>query len=199
MSLQASTDFRGVDLQQLRWGLAGPSSKPVARLGTHGRVVVQTPCCPCRVSLAGPGMYRADIRLRSDVAIHDEFATWICDIEESAAECEDLAHWREGKSLSSCVYNGSMRLMIFSNVLTFDDKGALSSGFLDAAWCACLVELQGTWGTDSRWGLRWKVIQMKFGKEPLDLPLAIRTESDDSDVPVTHAAQTFAFLEDDDS
>jgi hypothetical protein len=162
-------DFRALDASSVTWG-AWYRGAPAAKTADKARVVVQTPQAPVRVSMVGGGMFRMDMRLRPDVPLHAAFCEWIADVEDSASQAPELAEWRAGKSRSSTVYNGNLRLMAFGDTLTFDAAGKLSFDLLDAACCACLVELQGCWSSESRWGLRWRVVQVKFDTQPMDLP-----------------------------
>lgn len=184
-------DFRAVDPAALTWD-AWYRGQPGARAaGTGAKVTVQTPVAPCRVSLAGSGMYRIDMRLRPDVAAHAAFAEWVGELENAASEAPELAEWRQDKARSTSVYNGNFRLMAFSDTLTFDAAGKLSFQLIDAASCACLVELQGCWSTPAKWGLRWKVVQVKFDSSPMDLPPAPPPAE-----PTPPAPAAFAFVDD---
>lgn len=178
-------DFRSVTPSSLTWSTLS-RGQPVARTPQGGKVVVQTPTCPCRVSMHSPGMFRIDMSLRAHVPIHAAFMDWVSDIEESATE-----HLRIPKMRSSCVYNGNLRLMAFSDTLAFDASGSLSADLMSAAACACVVELQGCWTTDQKWGLRWKVVQVKFTHEAPALPPA---PGEEDEAPATGAG--FAFVED---
>lgn len=156
-------DFRTVSVPGVQWVHSWYRGQPVARCDGQ-RVTVQTPLTPCRVHMAGRGMYRLDLVFRDDVDVHVDFVRFVQDLETSAGEDTALRDWAPG-DLSRCVFNGSMRLMVFSDTLTFDDQGKLSADLMDAAACQCLIELQGIWKTESKWGIRWKVVQVKFAKE----------------------------------
>lgn len=167
----ATMDFRQVAVGELDWS-GRVRGQPAAR-ARGDKVVIQTPVAACKVSLAGAGMYRMDIALRPDVSVHSELATWLCEVDETMATCADLAEWRQGKTRSDTLFRNNWRLMAFSDTLCFDAQGKLSFDLLDAASCSCLVELQGGWSSDTRWGVRWKVLQVKFSTEPADcLPAA---------------------------
>lgn len=193
-------DFRAVDPGALQWTL-GPRGLPAARVATTGaKVIVQTPTCPVRVTLSAPGMYRMELRLVPGVAAHAAFAKWACDVEESAAEASALDAWKGAKRRSSWVFNDTARLMAFSDTMAFDADGKLSADLMDARGCAALIELQGLWATDAKWGVRWKVSQVKFSKEPPSLPVSLENhhgdgEADD-EAAVPPDASMFAFLND---
>lgn len=191
-------DFRSVQPSAITWS-TWSRGQPVARVGQGGKVVAQTPLCPCRVSVAGSGMYRLDLVLRQDLPTHSQFCGWLADIEDSASEA--LKEWRGGRSKSTCVYNNSMRLMAFSDTLAFDSSGKLSADLMSAGGCACIIELQGCWSTEARWGLRWKIVQIKFVEECslAALPAPVTVVDDDTHQPSrgpTDVQSTFAFLDD---
>lgn len=158
-------DFRQVVPGDIDWS-ARYRGQPAARLRDGEKVVVQAPAAACAVTLAGAGMYRLDISLRPDVDVHSEFAAWLCEIDEAVATNESLAEWREGRSRSDTLFRNNWRLMAFSDTLCFDSSGKLSFDLMDAAACSCLVELQGCWSSPTRWGVRWKVLQIKFDQSP---------------------------------
>lgn len=160
-------DFRAVPPGEIDWS-GRYRGQPAARLAGGERVVVQAPLACCAVTLAGAGMYRVDIKLRHDVPVHAEFAAWLNEIDEAAAGCPGLAEWREGRGRSDTLYRSNWRLMAFSDTLCFDSQGKLSFDLPDAAACSCLVELQGGWSSPGRWGVRWKVLEIKFDKSPPD-------------------------------
>lgn len=168
-------DFRAIDATSLSWN-SWYKGQPVARLAGGGRLQVQTPTAACRVSVAHPGMYRVELSLRPDVAAHAAFREWVADIERSAeraaAEDTELAAWMGVKQRSATVYNDTMRLTAFSDTLTFDQHGTLSAALMDAAACACLLELSGCWSSDQRWGLRWRIVQLKFDTVAPTFPTA---------------------------
>lgn len=157
-------DFRGMTAPT--WGSVWVRGQPQARRQDGSRVQVQTPTCACRVSVAGAGTYRVDMTLEPDVASHRGFATWISDMEEAAAESEALAAWRQGKSRSATVFRGNLRLMAFSDTMVYDADGRVSADLMSAAGCTALLELQGCWSTEGRWGVRLKVVQLKYTTAP---------------------------------
>ena len=192
-------DFRAVDPGALTWSM-GPRGLPAVRNTAGAKVIVQTPTCPCRVTVQAPGMYRMELQLMPGVASHDAFAKWASEVEDSAADAGALAGWKGGKRRSSWVFNGTARLMAFSDTMAFDADGKLSADLMDAQGCAALIELQGLWSTDAKWGVRWKVSQVKFSKEPPTLPcVSSGTDaavSDDEAHAVPPDPSIFAFLDD---
>lgn len=184
-------DFTAVAPSSIAWN-TWQRGQPAARLG-ESRVVVQTPMAPCRVSLGAQGMQRIDMSFQPVVQIHSEFAAWLCDVDSAAADAVP-ADWRRGKSQSSSMFRNSFRVTAFTNTPCFDSDGKVSFDLMDANSCACLLELQGCWSTDTRWGLRWKVVQVKFDKSvPAFMTTTpSHTHHDVSDQPVPTA---FAFLD----
>lgn len=57
------------------------------------------------------------------------------------------------------------KLTAFSNAHVFDHCGSLvpAPELLEGYYTiACIVQLDGTWATDSKWGLKFKVLQVKI-------------------------------------
>jgi hypothetical protein len=163
-------DFRSVTPSSVSWQI-GRRGFPVARGPGNAVVRVQTPPFACTVGALGSGMFRIDLALHPRVDVHQDFGRWVGDLEAAAAEAPAVAGWKCGRTAATCVYRGSMRLMAFSDTPTFDREGRLAAGLLDAAGCECILELQGAWGTDGRWGLRWKISQLKYYDAPPTLPV----------------------------
>ncbi len=186
-------DFRLIKAADIVWSLTS-RGQPMARTAAGAKVVVQTPLCPCRVVAPGGGMYRVHLALRPDLAVHSAFCEWLCDVEDGAGDSAALAAWRGARSKSVAVYNNSLRVMAFSDTPTFDASGRLSAELLTAGGCTCILELQGGWSTDARWGVRWKAVQIKFGVE-CDLPPPAPRLIDDSDGDGGTSAE-YAFVDD---
>lgn len=186
-------DFRGVNPAGVEWSIWS-RGQPVPRLPGGARVQVQTPLCGVRVSSAGSGMYRIDMSLRPDIPLHSDFCQWVCDIEDGASGAVELAEWRGARSRSTSVYNNSMRLMAFSDTLAFDAAGSLSAHLMDAAGAACIIELSGLWNNESRWGLRWKIVQIKFQTDSPVFPASAFVDEDAGDAKAS--INGFAFVED---
>jgi hypothetical protein len=58
-----------------------------------------------------------------------------------------------------------MRVMAFADTPVFDSREALTAELESARSVSCILELQGTWSTETRWGLRWKILQVKVYEE----------------------------------
>lgn len=187
-------DFRQVSPESVAWGTAFYRGQPQARAAGGARVTVQTPPCACRVSAMGSGMYRLDMTVREDVASHAAFAEWIRGLEAAAAGSEALAAWRGDKGMSTTLFRGNARFTAFSDTMVFDRDGKVSADLMDAAGCTCLLELTGCWSSEARWGLRWKLCQVKFDVVSPTLPILAMDGEDDG--PKSAAgAPDFAFVD----
>lgn len=186
-------DFRAVKPEGVTWGAAWYRGQPQARTGDGARVTVQTPPCACRVSAMGSAMYRLDMTVREDVASHAAFAEWIGALEKAAATSEALAAWRGDRGMSTTLFRGNARFTAFSDTMVFDRDGKVSADLMDAAGCTCILELTGCWGSDSRWGLRWKLCQVKFDVVAPTLPI-VPIDCGDDDTP--GGAPGFSFVDD---
>lgn len=153
-------DFRAVDPASLVWFVGDKG--PVARCAAKS-VRVQTPVCACAVTPIGSGMFKMELRLDGP-GVRDEFAQWVRAVETSASGAEALAGWRETRASWSGIFRGRLRLTTFADTLALDTTGNPCADFLEAASCACLLELQGAWRTSDKWGLRWRVVQFMFEK-----------------------------------
>ena len=201
-------DFKTIDPASLAWAASWYRGQPVARLADGGepaatRLIVRNPMAPCSVSLVGSGMYRVDMaygqQQRAQPRVHSDFCAWLCELDEAAgAACRadaTLAAWCRGKSQSSTLFKGGFRVTAFSDTLCFDRDGKLSFDLLDAQCCSCLLELQGCWSSEARWGLRWKITQIKFDTEPMAAPPAAGPEDQETAEPAAKRV-AFAFLDD---
>lgn len=202
-------DFKALDPQSVAWAASWHRGQPAARVreGDGGpataKLLVQTPVAPCRVSLVGSGMYRVDMAFGGPrpPRVHSDFCDWVCEVDEAAATAcradAALADWSRGKSQSTSLFRAGMRVTAFSDTLCFDRDGTLSFDLMDAQCCSCLLELQGCWSTDARWGVRWKVMQVKFDTEPWTQPAAAQSAAAQSAAPEPAAQPAaFAFLDD---
>jgi hypothetical protein len=168
-------DFRAIKPDDVSWRVSG--TNVYANLPDGRRPTFQMPKCPCLVTRQGKGMMRVDARLDPADPVHAAFADWVSHIEENAHG----APWNSGLGLSRAVYNWNFRLMAFSDTLTFDEEGKLSTDFVSARQMTALMDLSGAWKTDSKWGLRWRVSQIKFDRAaPPEKP---RTFEGSEDLP----------------
>ena len=156
-------DFRTIG--RIQWSASGQ-----ARAEGGGAVVAQTPRCACRVSVVSAGMYRLQLQLPADSELHAAFARWLREAEDSACQSPALEATRANRTLSTTVWNDSMRLTAFSDTLAFDAEARLSPRLVDATAATCIIRLQGVWTTQERWGLRWQISQVKFDTEGAAAP-----------------------------
>jgi hypothetical protein len=75
----------------------------------------------------------------------------------------------------------SMKFRVMKDVRLYDnDKNEMSiADFTQSSNVKCILQFVGVWFTANRWGVSWKVMQMKKGKEQ-------------------HVTQTYLFTEDED-
>lgn len=151
-------DFRRYDPRVVTWK-RGNRGNVVATIG-NAKLTIQTPRCECRTSVHSPGTFRVELRLDPHDALHRSFAAWLEELERAAS-----GPWKNGLEISPCVYNDTMRLLVFSDTLAFDDRGELSADIMSARGCSAIVEIAGAWISGDRWGVRLKVDQIKFTTE----------------------------------
>lgn len=157
-------DFRRVAINALKWFPQSRKAVPVTP------VRVQVPPAACSVALLA-GRYSLDLTLAGH-ATHASFVRFLADLEAHARE---HAHpTAEGLSWFSCVDADSLvpsfKLSAFDDAKFFDHAGAPHHAPTDLEACACLVELTGAWTSDSHWGLRWKVVEVKEVRRQLRVP-----------------------------
>ena len=131
-------DFRGVD----------PGSV---------RPRVQTPTCNCTVQATGRGIFRINLRVTGS-PVRREFATWVAGVDD-AMKAKGRS---ETARFVASMRDGVMRLTAFSDTPAFDGDGKLSVDLPAAKSVACVVEPTGTWARDDVWGVRWRIVQLKF-------------------------------------
>lgn len=148
-------DFRRVALQTIKWFPQSRKAIPVTP------VRVQVPPAPCAIALL-PGRYTIELTLAGHAA-HDAFAEFVGELEQHALE---HAKPPQGLAWYSCFsaysLTPTLRLSAFDDTKFFEADGAPSTGLpTHFKACVCVLELVGAWTTDSAWGLRWKVLEVK--------------------------------------
>ena len=166
-------DFRNVDPANVKWQRGGRQGNVLASV-QHGKVLVQTPKCPCSVNVHSAGVFRIDMKLGMLNPLHERFAAWVGDVERNAS-----GPWKTDLVLSSTIYGSNFRVMAFSDTMTFDERGELSADIISAKSCSALLELTGAWTSNGKWGLRWRVVQVKFSTEGHDECLFVDDDDDD--------------------
>lgn len=180
-------DFRRVALNAIKWFPQSRKTVPVTP------VRVQVPACPCTITLL-PGRYAIELTLAGGAA-HEAFAGFVGELEQHALE-----HARpssQGLGWYSCFSAYSLvptlRLSAFDDARFFEADGAPCASLpTHFKACACVLELVGAWTTDTAWGLRWKVLEVKHA--PHTAPASHMMFLDDDTVPHTAAPM---FLDDD--
>ena len=170
-------DFRLVDVQALRWFPQSRKAVPVTP------VRVQVPASKCSITLF-PGRYGVELDLVGHAA-HTLFVQFVRDVEQHAREHARPAV--QGLAWRSCLDDGAlvprMRLSAFDATRFFDADGQPCPAPTEFGGCACLLELTGAWTTDSSWGLRWNVVEVKHAPHAaaLAVPCLLLPEEDDGD------------------
>lgn len=159
-------DFREVDVSGIVWR---PTHRGVSASTPGGKITVQTPVARCRIEpMASTYSSGWTITLLFDENdnIHTDFQEFLRRLQAS------YKNWDKNtdgvlRNLSDAVYcrpNGygcSFRFTAFSDAQFYNaDSGQVQDPSAMMA-CSCVLQLQGVWTTPDRWGLRWKVVQVK--------------------------------------
>lgn len=161
--------------QQLRWRSYAKSMS--ASLPDKCKIQVQTPRFPCVLEPGpGVGMTRLRLVLSARKALHREFMDFLEHVEgvtvrqvtQGTAAGAEMQH----RDLSSSLYvyeeSATLGLMVFSECQWFDHTGTIidediteyaSSRKLSAA---AMCDFGGIWLSESRWGLKWTVREVKL-------------------------------------
>lgn len=147
-------DFRHIRIDALKWFPQSRSTVPVTP------VRVQTPPCPSAITRSA-GRYSI---LLSCVGhpVHPQFVEFLRGVELHALKhakprTPDLRWF-------PCLEDSLVpvfKLSAFDDIRFYDAHGDLHPDPTSIEACACLCELSGAWTTDSSWGLRWKVLEVK--------------------------------------
>lgn len=170
-------DFRRVALQAVKWFPQSRKNVPVTP------VRVQVPASPCSITLL-PGRYSIDLTVAGS-AVHDAFVEFVGEVEAHALEHAkpSSSGLRWYSCFSAYSLTPTMRLSAFDDAKFFEEDGTPSTGLpTHFKACSCILELQGAWTTDTVWGLRWKVLEVKRTPQA---PPALSTMflDDDEDAP----------------
>lgn len=148
-------DFRTVSVAALRWF---PQSRTVVPVTP---VRVQVPPSPCAVTLL-PGRFGVELTLAGHAA-HPAFVAFLRDVEQhaqaNARPAADSLEWHSFVDADSPV--PAVRLAAFEDARFFDADGLPHASPTAITACSCLLELTGAWTTGAKWGLRWKVLEVK--------------------------------------
>lgn len=114
--------------------------------------------------------------------IKEEKETWFTgkNIDDSFLEGAQT-HSLQLAPKSNVKYNVKLRVM--SDLKVYDqDKNELdSSAKLTNLPVKCIVQMVGVWFTAHRWGIAWKVVQMKAGKKKQLVPYMFTDDEDIED------------------
>ena len=101
-------DFRSISPRTISWRRGGKGAIYANRISGDKKIQFQLPTCNCTISVHSPGMFRMEIKLNPADPVHQQFASWIADLEES---CK--GPWGNNLKKSSLIYNNGIRLMFF--------------------------------------------------------------------------------------
>lgn len=163
-------DFRDVDIDSLKWFPMSRKVIPVTQIR------VQVPRAACTIE---PGPCRYGIRLDR---CHPAFGDFVRRVESHALEHASRFLGRQAPQapvdldapdaadedfqwprswFSSLGYGNSFKVNAFSDTTFFDREGKVCLDPTGFRGCLALLELNGAWVSDTHWGLRWKVLEVK--------------------------------------
>lgn len=121
--------------------------------------------------------------------LRDQFSAFVQGIGASALEWGGMGTGHGTPAdLGNYRGNRTLRVTAFSDTLVFDPAGAVTVDPTGAKACTCILELQGCWTSPTRWGVRWRVVQVKLSDEAP--PVAVV-------VAAPPALASYAFQDDD--
>ena len=167
-------DFRSISPKSITWRRGGKGNIYANRVAGEKTIKFQLPKMNCTIAVHSPGMFRMELKMSPSIPIHAQFMEWIADLEQSSK-----GPWGN-VSKSSAIYNNGIRVMFFSDTNCFDSTGNMSADFMKAKSVSAIFSLTGLWLTDTKYGLKFKVEQMKYFEETIPYP------SDAEDIPITN-------------
>jgi hypothetical protein len=196
-------DFRQVDVARVVWHKTHRGASASMDTPGQPKIMVQTPVVRCRVqpmastyssgwtiTLLFDNIDNSDeteetaddsteAQDNDDDDVQTEFLEFLSKLQTSCAEWGGLNHL----ALSDSVYYArsmyadhrcTFRVTAFSDALFFDADASQVQSPAAMAACSCVLQLQGAWTTAEKWGLRWKVVQVKAAAAP-QLPATVAT------------------------
>lgn len=149
------SDYRAVDVAATKWFPQTRKTVPATS------IVVQVPPSACTVSLL-PGRYALELVLAGHAA-HPGFVSFLEDVEAHARAhakptLPDL-QWHAAVHTDALL--PTFKVSAFDDTLFYTSDDEIHASPEDIRACACLVEMAGAWTSDTHWGIRWKVLEVK--------------------------------------
>lgn len=166
----------------------GTKSKSIFATFQGRKLRIQTPACRCRLFRDSS---TASLYLYADpTSLHESFWSYVSSLETF---CSAIPHMKDLEA-SSCIRNEtSIRLNVWESTEWFDMQGVHVQSPETLAACSCILEFTGCWlSATGKWGLKWKVVQIK--EEPVP-PKQELQFLDDDDVPPSLGTECM-FLDD---
>lgn len=160
-------DFRvAPTASELTWapprGTAG-KTKTAAATYDGKRLRIQTPQCVAKLYKNTNGMALSISPGGDDIG--RQFVEFLESYERV------VASKAFAPEVSKTVYNGAIRLMCWDDTQWFDDAGTFLREAPDSVGSViCVLEFVGCWATAQRWGLKWRVVQVKVCSSEEDTP-----------------------------
>lgn len=128
-------------------------TQTVAAMYAGKRIAIQTPVVSTRV-------YRDPRSVTLYLAVDDVFASFIQSYEDHAASLPYVA----AVERSPAIRNGNLRVTVWENEAQwFDVDGTfLAQPPAVVRKCACVLEFGGCWISNEKWGLKWRVTQIRL-------------------------------------
>lgn len=145
-----------LDTERLSWSTLNAKRTSKVSYG-GGKFAFQTPTCPAHLQPFHkfPGSLMMSME---DDTFSPHFRSFVSDIERSAIDAvpeldmlEPVAHLK--------------KITAFSNAHVFDNTNAVVHApetYEGRYLVACILQLDGAWANDSKWGLKFKVLQVKI-------------------------------------
>lgn len=150
----------------MTWTLpTGPGATKTIHATFHGKKLrVQTPVCRCKVfkDTASAALYL----YFDDSTLHRDFEAYVHDLESFAAEMSCLHHLESRSCLRTSHAGTSMRFNVWESTQWYDEDGEYLKESPQMRGCSCIVEFRGCWVSQTGWGLKWNVVQIKQARPP---------------------------------
>lgn len=159
-------DFRKVNLGSVRWFPQCRNAIPATPIR------VQVPPSPCTIGIM-PGRYTLELSLVGHAA-HPAFLEFLEAVEREARERNPV-----DLPFHSCLVSDisrPFRLSAFDDARFYDVQGNEHASPPDIKGCHCLIELGGAWVTGAKWGVRWKVLEVKEAAGVSGVPCLFRDQ-----------------------